>query len=72
MNNILHRQPRALMLQIVTFLQQNAHPRVAERVPSVPENVTEQVFDLNIVWLHARICTVCFHFLICSIVMVTD
>lgn len=53
MNNILHRQPHVLMLQIITFLQQNAHPRVAERVPSVPENVTEQVFDLNIVWLHA-------------------
>ncbi|KAL2627294.1 hypothetical protein AAZV13_07G164900 [Glycine max] len=37
--------------QIVTFLQQNAHPRVAERVPSVPENVTEQIrlweADLN-------------------------
>lgn len=30
-------------LQIVTFLQQNAHPRVAERIPSVPENVTDQV-----------------------------
>jgi len=32
------------MSQIVTFLQQNAHPRVAERIPSVPENVTDQVF----------------------------
>lgn len=30
-------------LQIITFLQQNAHPRVAERIPSVPENVTDQV-----------------------------
>ncbi|XP_039061725.1 general transcription and DNA repair factor IIH subunit TFB2-like [Hibiscus syriacus] len=29
--------------QIVTFLQQNAHPRVAEKVPSVPENVTDQI-----------------------------
>lgn len=29
--------------QIVSFLQQNAHPRVAERVPSVPENVTDQI-----------------------------
>ncbi|KAL8472108.1 hypothetical protein ACS0TY_029364 [Phlomoides rotata] len=37
--------------QIVSFLQQNAHPRVAERVPSVPENVTDQIrlweADLN-------------------------
>lgn len=30
-------------LQIISFLQQNAHPRVAERIPSVPENVTDQV-----------------------------
>ncbi|CAL5412215.1 unnamed protein product [Camellia sinensis] len=29
--------------QIISFLQQNAHPRVAERVPSVPENVTDQI-----------------------------
>ncbi|THG06821.1 hypothetical protein TEA_001970 [Camellia sinensis var. sinensis] len=28
---------------IISFLQQNAHPRVAERVPSVPENVTDQI-----------------------------
>nr|XP_043626477.1 general transcription and DNA repair factor IIH subunit TFB2 isoform X2 [Erigeron canadensis] len=37
--------------QIILFLQQNAHPRVAERVPSVPENVTDQIrlweSDLN-------------------------
>ncbi|GKV45830.1 hypothetical protein SLEP1_g52870 [Rubroshorea leprosula] len=37
--------------QIITFLQQNAHPRVTERVPSVPENVTDQIrlweADLN-------------------------
>ncbi|KOM49049.1 hypothetical protein LR48_Vigan07g275300 [Vigna angularis] len=37
--------------QIVTFLQQNAHPRVAERIPSIPENVTDQIrlweADLN-------------------------
>ncbi|KAJ6707047.1 TFIIH POLYPEPTIDE 4 [Salix viminalis] len=37
--------------QIISFLQQNAHPRVAERLPSVPENVTDQVrlweADLN-------------------------
>ncbi|GLT75084.1 hypothetical protein SLA2020_468340 [Shorea laevis] len=37
--------------QIITFLQQNSHPRVAERVPSVPENVTDQIrlweADLN-------------------------
>lgn len=37
--------------QIITFLQQNAHPRVAERLPSVPENVTDQIrlweSDLN-------------------------
>ncbi|KAK6150412.1 hypothetical protein DH2020_015344 [Rehmannia glutinosa] len=36
---------------IISFLQQNAHPRVAERVPSVPENVTDQIrlweSDLN-------------------------
>ncbi|XP_039134832.1 LOW QUALITY PROTEIN: general transcription and DNA repair factor IIH subunit TFB2 [Dioscorea cayenensis subsp. rotundata] len=29
--------------QIVSFLQQNAHPRVAEKTPSVPENVTDQI-----------------------------
>ncbi|KAM1959505.1 hypothetical protein FF1_004974 [Malus domestica] len=38
-------------LSIISFLQQNAHPRVAERVPSVPENVTDQIrlweTDLN-------------------------
>ncbi|XP_047337644.1 general transcription and DNA repair factor IIH subunit TFB2 [Impatiens glandulifera] len=37
--------------QIISFLQQNAHPRVAERLPSVPENVTDQIrlweSDLN-------------------------
>ncbi|KAG9152631.1 hypothetical protein Leryth_024418 [Lithospermum erythrorhizon] len=37
--------------QIIAFLQQNAHPRVAERVPSVPENVSDQIrlweSDLN-------------------------
>ncbi|KAM7264109.1 hypothetical protein ACFE04_001792 [Oxalis oulophora] len=37
--------------QIVSFLQQNAHPRVAEKIPSVPENVTDQIrlweSDLN-------------------------
>ncbi|KAJ8761616.1 hypothetical protein K2173_004392 [Erythroxylum novogranatense] len=37
--------------QIIGFLQQNAHPRVAERIPSVPENVTDQIrlweSDLN-------------------------
>ncbi|XP_030460163.1 general transcription and DNA repair factor IIH subunit TFB2 isoform X1 [Syzygium oleosum] len=37
--------------QIISFLQQNAHPRVAERIPSVPENVTDQIrlweSDLN-------------------------
>lgn len=35
---------KPLDLQIISFLQQNAHPRVAERVPAVPENVTDQVF----------------------------
>ncbi|KAH9611285.1 hypothetical protein KSS87_017198 [Heliosperma pusillum] len=38
-------------LEIITFLQQNAHPRAAERVPTVPENVTDQIrlweSDLN-------------------------
>ncbi|KAF3329257.1 general transcription factor IIH subunit 4 isoform X1 [Carex littledalei] len=29
--------------QIVSFLQQNAHPRVAEKTPAVPENVTDQM-----------------------------
>ncbi|XP_050215235.1 general transcription and DNA repair factor IIH subunit TFB2 [Mercurialis annua] len=29
--------------QIISFLQQNAHSRVAERMPSVPENVTDQI-----------------------------
>ncbi|XP_074307670.1 general transcription and DNA repair factor IIH subunit TFB2 [Silene latifolia] len=37
--------------QIISFLQQNAHPRAAERVPTVPENVTDQIrlweSDLN-------------------------
>ncbi|KAK4483562.1 hypothetical protein RD792_010761 [Penstemon davidsonii] len=37
--------------QIISFLQQNAHPRVTERIPSVPENVTDQMrlweSDLN-------------------------
>ncbi|GAB4851889.1 RNA polymerase II transcription factor B 52 kDa subunit [Ancistrocladus abbreviatus] len=37
--------------QIISFLQQNAHPRVAGRIPSVPENVTDQIrlweSDLN-------------------------
>ncbi|XP_015888991.1 general transcription and DNA repair factor IIH subunit TFB2 [Ziziphus jujuba] len=37
--------------QIISFIQQNAHPRVAERIPSVPENVTDQIrlweSDLN-------------------------
>lgn len=32
------------LLQIVSFLQQNAHPRVAEKTPTVPENVTDQVY----------------------------
>lgn len=32
------------LLQIVLFLQQNAHPRVAEKTPVVPENVTDQVY----------------------------
>lgn len=29
--------------QIISFLQQNAHPRVAEKTPTVPENVTDQI-----------------------------
>ncbi|XP_065615654.1 general transcription and DNA repair factor IIH subunit TFB2 [Quercus suber] len=37
--------------QIISFLQQNAHHRVAERIPTVPENVTDQIrlweSDLN-------------------------
>ncbi|EPS66674.1 hypothetical protein M569_08097 [Genlisea aurea] len=37
--------------QIIMFLQQNAHPRVALRLPCVPENVTDQIrlweSDLN-------------------------
>lgn len=33
-------------LQIITFLQQNSHPRCADRVPSIPENVTDQVYTL--------------------------
>ncbi|KDO50849.1 hypothetical protein CISIN_1g0154402mg, partial [Citrus sinensis] len=36
---------------IISFLQQNAHPRVADRIPSVPENVCDQIrlweSDLN-------------------------
>ncbi|XVE88025.1 hypothetical protein DITRI_Ditri19aG0035300 [Diplodiscus trichospermus] len=37
--------------QIISFLQQNAHPRVAEKTPAVPENVSDQIrlweTDLN-------------------------
>ncbi|KAL1569638.1 RNA polymerase II transcription factor B 52 kDa subunit [Salvia divinorum] len=37
--------------QIVSFLQQNAHPRVAKKIPTVPENVSDQIrlweADLN-------------------------
>ncbi|XP_027080328.2 general transcription and DNA repair factor IIH subunit TFB2-like isoform X2 [Coffea arabica] len=41
--------------QIISFLQQNAHPRVAERIPTVPENVTDQeVFEAACD--HAREC----------------
>ncbi|XP_064957145.1 general transcription and DNA repair factor IIH subunit TFB2-like isoform X3 [Musa acuminata AAA Group] len=29
--------------QIICFLQQNAHPRVAQKIPAVPENVTDQI-----------------------------
>lgn len=29
--------------QMISFLQQNAHARVAERLPTVPENVTDQI-----------------------------
>ncbi|PON36780.1 TFIIH transcription factor [Parasponia andersonii] len=39
------------LFYIISFLQQNAHPRVSERIPSVPENVTDQIrlweADLN-------------------------
>jgi transcription initiation factor TFIIH subunit 4 len=28
---------------IISFLQQNAHPRVADKIPTVPENVTDQI-----------------------------
>ncbi|PWZ37555.1 hypothetical protein Zm00014a_043221 [Zea mays] len=37
--------------QIISFLRQNAHPRVADKIPAVPENVTDQIrlweTDLN-------------------------
>lgn len=39
---LLHVTPKQ-NLQIIAFLQQNSHPRVAERMPSIPENVTDQV-----------------------------
>lgn len=29
--------------QIITFMQQNAHPHVAQKVPSVPETVSDQI-----------------------------
>ncbi|GJN36559.1 hypothetical protein PR202_gb25432 [Eleusine coracana subsp. coracana] len=29
--------------QIISFLQQNAHPRVADKIPPVPDNVTDQI-----------------------------
>ncbi|CAD6261707.1 unnamed protein product [Miscanthus lutarioriparius] len=29
--------------QIISFLRQNAHPRVADKIPVVPENVTDQI-----------------------------
>ncbi|KAF3788250.1 hypothetical protein EJ110_NYTH21410 [Nymphaea thermarum] len=33
----------AVFMKIITFLQQNSHPRVATRIPAVLENVTDQV-----------------------------
>jgi hypothetical protein len=57
------------MLQIVSFLRQNAHPRVAQRIPAVPENVTDQVLNL---YVSVYMCFVYFHFLIFSTMMVTD
>uniref|UniRef100_A0A7N2LQ65 RNA polymerase II transcription factor B subunit 2 n=1 Tax=Quercus lobata TaxID=97700 RepID=A0A7N2LQ65_QUELO len=49
--NILLQLTPELYSQIISFLQQNAHPRVAERIPTVPENVTDQIrlweSDLN-------------------------
>jgi len=56
------------MLQIVSFFRQNAHPRVAQRIPAVPENVTDQVLSLFSVY----VCFLYFDFLICSIIVVTD
>ena len=32
-----------VVFQIISFLQQNAHPRVADKIPAVTENVTDQV-----------------------------
>ncbi|RLM55703.1 hypothetical protein C2845_PM10G20600 [Panicum miliaceum] len=29
--------------QIISFLKKNAHPRVADKIPTVPENVTDQI-----------------------------
>ncbi|OEL16857.1 RNA polymerase II transcription factor B subunit 2 [Dichanthelium oligosanthes] len=29
--------------QIISFLKQNAHPRVADKIPTVPENVSDQI-----------------------------
>ncbi|KAK7837875.1 general transcription and dna repair factor iih subunit tfb2 [Quercus suber] len=49
--NILLQLTPELHSQIISFLQQNAHHRVAERIPTVPENVTDQIrlweSDLN-------------------------
>ncbi|OAY83767.1 General transcription factor IIH subunit 4 [Ananas comosus] len=44
--------------QIVSFLQQNAHPRVAEKIPTVPENVTDQYqfFPLFLLFIMAGNC----------------
>jgi len=32
-----------LLFQIISFLKQNAHPRVADRIPVVLENITDEV-----------------------------
>lgn len=48
------------IFQIVSFLQQNAHPRVAEKVPTVPENVTDQVSLVSVFFLDIDMLLLCF------------
>lgn len=60
--------PDPLHWQIISFLQQNAHPRVAERTPAVPENVTDQVSHSS---LCSNICNVLKFLLLPALIPIT-